>query len=445
MTVALRDALDEVAREGIDGIHLPTLATDAVRRRRRSQVRRLVVATAGVALTALFAVTVTPGWGQLRQRLSPASGPTRVAGHPAHIGWQWPVRDLPARPGPMAGLLSGVDGGPGWWVVRADGHRFRLRSGTLDDSRPALSVDGRWLGYVAPDSEHFVVHDLVTGRRIVLAGIGDASSRGFGKRLQLAGQSPGFWSARRDLFAGTGSSGDRNGVVIVDAQRATVRFVDATGLLAGWLPDASAFVTVEVRTRELANPDPQIVTGTTVTSGVRVHLVRVGGGGTVVDLRPRGGWSPDDTYSQWSWAVSPDGTTLLAGAERLGSEGLSLRRFRISDGHQVGGSRTVAAATTACSVGWVDRRTVSVPVIDSRQQTGRVLVDVANGRLRTATAVSTHVVKDGGCLEESGLALTGAAISKGPFGLSTAVWTAWALAIALVLAVAFVVRRRRWA
>ena len=135
MTTDLRDALDRVAREGTAGVHLPTLAVGAVRRRRQRLRRRLALVGTGLALVALLVLTVTPGWSPLQPQLWPASGATRVSGHPAHIGWQWPVRDLPARPGPMAGLLNGRGDGTGWWVVRADGHRYRLNSSRRNDAR----------------------------------------------------------------------------------------------------------------------------------------------------------------------------------------------------------------------------------------------------------------------------------------------------------------------
>ena len=214
------------------------------------------------------------------------------------------------------------------------------------------------------------------------------------------------------------------------------------GLLAGWLPDDRTYVTVEILTKKVPNPNPEIVTGTTVTSGVRVHLVRVSGGGTVVDLRPRRDWLPRAEFSQWSWAVSPDGRTLLAASGGFGSnDALTLRRFRLSDGREIGVERVVTDGHFSCSVGWVDASTVSVPIVDARLRAGRVLVDLRSGRSRTATVVSSHVDKDGGCLEESSLALAGPAVSGGLLGLSGVTWALWLLAV--FAAVTFVVVRRR--
>jgi hypothetical protein len=445
VTADLRDALDRVAREGTADIHLPTLAVGAVRRRRRRQLRRLALVGTGLALVALLAVTVTPGWSPV-PRLLPAAGATRVDGHPAHIGWQWPVRDLPARPGPMAGLLNGRGDGTGWWVVGADGHRYRLNSSSGNDARPALSADGRRLGYVAADGKRFVVQDLVTGRRTVLNGVGDAISPGpmdHGK-LGLQGQTPAFWSPRGGLLAWSGVSSGRFGVVLIDARGVKAHLVDAPGLLAGWLPDGSAVVTVEVQTREQPNADPQIVTGTTVISSIRVHLVRVGGGETVVDLAQRGTWPSYTAFSQWSWAVSADGKTLLAAAGgNDDSEGLALHRFQMSDGHEIGSPRRVPYAADTCSVGWVGVHTVTVPIQDSQQQVSRVVVDVRTGGYRAATVVSRRVGANVSCLEEAALALAGPAVAGGPLGQSTLTWALWLVAITLAAVAFFVVRRRR--
>ena len=290
------------------------------------------------------------------------------------------------------------------------------------------------------------MQDLVTGRRTVLKGVGDAITPGPMDHggIGLQGQSPAFWSPRGDVLAWSGDSGGRLGVVLVDAGRAAAHLVAAPGLLAGWLPDGSAVVTVEVQTREQPNTDPEIVTDTTVLSGVRVHLVRVGGGETVVDLAQREDWPPYDAFSQWSWAVSGDGKTLLGAARSAdGSEGLALRRFRLSDGHEIGSPRRVADSADTCSIGWVGADTVTVPIYDSHQQVSRVVVDVLTGRTRPVTVVSRRVGQAVICLEESRLALAGPAVAGGLLGQSTLTWAIWLLAIALAVAALRVVRRRR--
>jgi hypothetical protein len=447
VTAELRDALDQVARDGTADIHLRTLAGAAVRRRRRRQLRRLTLVSTSLILAALLVLTVTPGWSPLPPHLWPASGATRVSGHPAHIGWQWPVRDLPARPGPMAGLLNGRGIGLGWWVVRADGHRYRLDSSVANDSRPALSADGRRLGYVAPGGASFVVADLVTGRRSVLKGVGDpgssVSTRHGGIELQV--QTPARWSPRGDVLAVNGDAGDKSGVVVIDARRAEAHLVDASGQLAGWLPDSSAVVIVEVQTKEQPNADPEIVTGTTVITGVRVHVVKVtGGDAAVVDLVNRGAWPSYTAFSQWSWAVSSDGKTLLTAASDPGeSEGLALRRFRISDGREIGSQRRVPYSTDTCSVGWVGTHSVTVPVMDEHQQVSRAVVDMQTGVFRPVTVVSPHVGYNTSCLEEAPLALAGPAVRGDLLGQSTLTWVLWLMAIVLAVAAFFVVRRRR--
>jgi LPXTG-motif cell wall-anchored protein len=441
----LRDALDRVARDGTADVHLPGLAAGAVRRRRRRQVRRLALVGAGLVLVALLALTVTPSWSPLP--LLPSSGATRVGGHPAHIGWQWPVRDLPARPGPMAGLVNGRGIGVGWWVVRSDGHRYRLSSAVANDSRPALSADGRRLGYVAADGGSFVVADLVTGRRSVLKGVGDPGSSVSTVHggIELQVQTPAEWSPRGDLLAVNGEAGDKFGVVVIDARRAEAHLVEASGQFAGWLPDSSAFVVVEVQSKEDLNAKPDVGAGTIVITGVRVHVVKVSGGdAAVVDLVNRDAWPSNVAFSQWSWAVSGDGKTLLTAARGTeGFDGLALRRYRISDGREIGAEHRVAHATDTCSVGWVGTHSVSVPFIDEHQRLGRAVVDMRTGVSRPVTVVSRHVANDPSCLEEASLAVAGPVVSGVLLGQSTLTWVLWLGAVALAAVGFFVVRRRR--
>jgi hypothetical protein len=292
----------------------------------------------------------------------------------------------------------------------------------------------------------FVVADLVTGRRSVLKGVGDAGSsvtRVHGG-IELQVQTPARWSPRGDVLAWNGDAGGKSGVVLIDAWRAEAHLVDAPGQLAGWLPDSSAFVVVEVQSREDLDANPDAGAGTTVITGVRVHVVQVDGGDKIVGLVSSRAWPPDDAFSQWSWAVSGDGKTLLTAVRGTDDfDGLALRRFRISDGREIGSQRRVPWATDTCSVGWVGTHNVSVPVMDEHQQVSRAVVDMRTGRFRPATVVSRGLGENMSCLEEAPLALAGPVVAGGLLGQSTLTWVLWLVAVSLAVVAFFVVRRRR--
>ncbi|MDX6227617.1 MAG: hypothetical protein QOI76_1007, partial [Frankiales bacterium] len=106
MSTDLRVLMRSLAEEApaLDNrIALADEAFSAGRQRRRIRRLEITGATAVVVLCALFA-TLFVGAKPLAAQYG-TSGGTRVSGYPTHIGRQWPVLDLPAKPGPIAGVL----------------------------------------------------------------------------------------------------------------------------------------------------------------------------------------------------------------------------------------------------------------------------------------------------------------------------------------------------
>lgn len=168
MTTELHDRLDDLVAEVPSHVH-PDVGTAwrlGVRRRVR---RRLVAGTAVVGALALAglvglaadrATDPSPAGSGGGSRPSASSYPSRIDAPLLRSG------TLPARPGPIAGLLMRRDG---WFAVGRQGQVWGLPGGSEQGWLPALSSDGTHLAYVRGRGERldlFVI-DLVTGARKV--------------------------------------------------------------------------------------------------------------------------------------------------------------------------------------------------------------------------------------------------------------------------------------
>ena len=220
-------------------------------------------------------------------------------GYPLRVERPYVVRELPARPGALAGLLKSSDGS--WMAVSPHGRVWELAD---EDDRfevfPALSADGRILAYLRTSKDGFgeyVIRNLKTG---VLTAYPELSSSATGSdaTFWIAPQQPAHLSPGGDQVLLQGGRADgRNADALVLSEDGGVRelFVAGPVFPAGWLPDG--------RIAWLAQPDgfleptrsPEIVvtTDTGVEEGrARLHLTRP------MDL------------SQWSMRISPDGTSI---------------------------------------------------------------------------------------------------------------------------------------
>jgi hypothetical protein len=205
--------------------------------RRRRSLRHLEIggATAVVVLCALFA-SLFLGSTPLAAQYGSSSG-TRVSGYPSHIGHQFPVLEVPRKPGPAAGLMLATD--QSWYLLSPTGHRWSIPSpGSGFLYRPILSDDGRMLGY--PDAKgNFVVRDLVSGKSVLFGGFSPNGEPG-GNRYAVDYNLPGYFTPDdNNLALPGGVGGGGNGIVVltIDTHRvsAWTQSSDMGNFMTGWL------------------------------------------------------------------------------------------------------------------------------------------------------------------------------------------------------------------
>jgi hypothetical protein len=256
---ALMRSLAEDAPAIDNRIALADKAFSAGRRRRRVR-HTLVSAASAVVALLLLSTTLFVGPSPLAAQYGTSSG-TRVSGHPSHIGQQWPILDMPSKPGPIAGVLFGATA---TWAVSASGHRWRIADDHGGDST-AVSPDGRLISYLVDNEGPLRIRDLVTGRVTNISGIGGnpgSSSQRFG----LPGLSSplGSFSADDRYLAFTAFDATQGGggtsTVVVDVTKAAV--IGATPeqrTIAGWSADRVVASAVDV---QLESPTGQVVATT---------------------------------------------------------------------------------------------------------------------------------------------------------------------------------------
>ena len=123
----------------------------------------VLVALAGTGVTLLPRSAEVP----------PADGErgAGVDGYPSHVEKSWFDRDLPSRPGPLAAVAELSDSR--FLAISPHGDVWRIpQDEKVRDFFPALSADGRLLGYLRGPST-FVVRDLVDGKATRFSGISD--------------------------------------------------------------------------------------------------------------------------------------------------------------------------------------------------------------------------------------------------------------------------------
>lgn len=301
------------------------------RRRRRGYA-------AGAAAVAVLALVL--GVGVLgfdrAPSVEPADG-SGVSGYPYQIPRPITLTDLPDRPGPMAGVMQ-LDGIAEWVVVDAAGRSWRLPDvSSWEGAVPALSDDGRMLGYlrdVAYRRSEFVLIDLVTGERTEVSEVGNGGLHDdvplTDQPYSASGQTPGFWSPDNRWVAVHGGRMDSTeGGALLLSSDGEVRHLASNGWPLGWLP------------------------------GNRLVLVRGGGLVVVVDtdgqvvhrvqLRFPEGMT---LFGQWSGRLSPDGSTLALmlqdedGIERV------LTTYYVRDGRRTQLVPSRNGADNPCLPGW---------------------------------------------------------------------------------------------
>jgi hypothetical protein len=387
MTADLRELLDDLAAS--EPVPRPGLAErawiDGRGRRLRSRLQVAVAAAAALALVAL----VTPGLpAQVGVPQFAGRGAQGVDGYPERIGRQWWVRDLPDRPGPVAGVLESYS----WYAVRADGHRWRL-PGDAGLQVPALSQDGRMLGYLAGTDGPYVLHDLVTGRRVVLEELYAGGLPGPG-RIQLVVGPPGLWSpdARRLLLWSA------EGMLLVDAADGRIGPLAQPGLPLGWVADDRiAWLRVSGAGEKLM---PLTVRVTDLDGQVQSEVELQGSTG----------------LSTGSMALRPD-----EGELAVLTHDDELHRFELPSGQLV--QEPVQLETSfVCGPSYSPDGALVLSVSPAVGGPATVMEVTAAGPQPftvAAPSVSAH------CVHWAGDALTGPARGGGLLGTSDATWTWW--------------------
>lgn len=254
-------------------------------------------AVIGVLALAVSAVGVVPTLPWSDTPTGPADG------HPERIDRPYLIRDLPAQPGALAGVVESADGS--WYAVTPHGRLWRIAG--LDDhvgGAPTLSADGRTLAYLHSSDDGFgeyVVHDLVKGVETAFEDVGSAATDSPAP-FWVADQHPAYLSPDGDqvLLAGGRSEGrDPDALVLTVGGGVQELHVAGPAWPTGWLSDGRIAWLA-------AAPSPELVV--TTSSGAELDRARIR-----LDEPVR--------LNQWSARLSPDADALVlsgeSGAERV--------------------------------------------------------------------------------------------------------------------------------
>jgi hypothetical protein len=261
--------------------------------------------------------------------------PAVADGYPQRIERPYVVRELPAKPGPLAGLLRD---GSSWFAVSPSGRLWNLAD---DDDRfevqPALSDDGRVLAYLRKSDNgvgEYVIRDLVSGELTafpdVSSGSGDSDATFF-----VSGQQPAYVSPSGDAVLVRGGRLDErrnDDGLLIDSDGVHELFVKGVGWPAGWAPDG--------RLAWLITPSFPIHTRTPDVLATTVTGKEVG--------RRRLTLSRPMSFDQWTARLSPYGDFLSLVSPDSGHS--TLVRVSLADGQEVG--RDSVPELNICQPSW---------------------------------------------------------------------------------------------
>jgi hypothetical protein len=354
----LQDDLRDLAEDVPRFVHVDARAAWASAGRRR--VRRTA---ATLAVVVVVGVLATLGLrGLLRPTgIDPAgSGRPHAATVPTRIEYAYRTPDLPARPGPIAGLVQRIahrgtyDESLGWFAVSPTGRLWRIPG--VDegiDSRPAISPDGTRVGFVrrSGNAYTYVVLDLVTGSTTAYPSVGsgltiDGRLADPTDEFGVQGQSPGFFSPNGEAVFIAGMAAppgpDDRALVIGDGDARALRAPAGTTapMPAGWLGND-----------RLVWIDNQATVVITDLAGVVVRRVALPLTKAEVDA---------DQWGQWVGPVSPDGRLLAAGP--VDREGRHMPLVvDLATGREVATSWAQEQTAEVCAPSWGTGR-LHVPV-----------------------------------------------------------------------------------
>ncbi|MDI1464114.1 hypothetical protein QEZ54_24305 [Catellatospora sp. KI3] len=412
MTSDLRDAFDDLSADVAPYVVGDDLGRTAWRAGRRRRTRRLA-ATGGLALAAAAVLALIAPWPVIPQTLGPAGTDARATGYPQRITHQWWLSDLPDRPGPLAGLVE-INGPDtfGWRALSQHGNQWRLPQGIGTGDWPALSSDGRRLGYLAAQEGPYVLRDLVEGTQLRIPSI-SGGTIGLPARYWVGDQTPTFWSPDGAHLLLSGGERTADGTppagLIVDLTGSVRSVPGDLGFPAGW---AAADRPVWVKVSGADGRSEYKVTATTTDlTGTPV---------TTVTLRPSDAWPGGGGLNQWSGLASPTGDQLLLTGYLTGDRG-EVRRFSLRDGTELGVT-TVDDVWVPCGSSWAGE--VAAMPLMLRSDDGGTASTALLRPDGPRQVVAADPDLSATCLVWASDALAGEAHGW-PFGLSTAWWSWW--------------------
>ncbi|MEU8263125.1 hypothetical protein AB0C02_21140 [Micromonospora sp. NPDC048999] len=293
------------------------------------------------------------------------------------------------------------------------GRRWRLPAPpTGYDNYPAISRDGRRIGYLRGDHGPYVIHDLVTGTRTEITAVGGRGGPSITTPYVVEEQSPSFWSPDGRWLAQHGVQRDEPWGAVVLGVDGSVTFVrngegdGYKGFLAGWVNTDELLWVKMSRSGDTPSVPDLVATVTGLDGQPR----------RTITLNRSSPWLGESFAGQWTATVSPDGRELLI-VEQDDFAGI-VRRFSLLDGHETAGPAAVPDLNMPCAAGWAGS-TPAVPIYDDVATTA-VLRD---GEPRTLVAVEPEVGAK--CFLWAADALSGKAHGGLLLGTSTAWWTWW--------------------
>lgn len=339
MSHDLHDRFEDLVADAPTYVVPDARAAWAAGARRRTR-HRFGVAAAVVGVLALVASAVT--W--LPRTVDPAPADpdgAGVEGYPSRVDEPWVERDLPDRPGPLAGVLQLEN--QSFRAVSRTGRTWVVPQDEFSVGGPiALSSDGIKLAYRA-DRKHFVLRDLASGSVEVVDSEGnvDGATKSEPKvHYWIYEEAPAFWSPHGDrvfVYGAFGGPGYAALLVGGDAT-AAVPAPEVRGehmaWPAGWTPTGDLVWLAGEYDADSARWATVVVTTTTGEEVRRVDLKLPDG------IRLAG---------QWAGSVSPDGQRLLVVNEGSGDSPL----FSLVDGNLVD---EVTAQFPDCPMSWAGDR-----------------------------------------------------------------------------------------
>jgi hypothetical protein len=213
----------------------------------------------------------------------------------------WFDHDLPARPGPLAGLID-TDTGH-LYAVSGAGRAWRVDASGFGGVEPALSSDGSMLA--SWRDGRLVLRDLRTGTSHVAGSVSDGGftreQGGPSGDYWVSLQSPMMWSPSGDrvLVIGSRATGDDVRALVIASDGSVQPVAGPPGARQAWPAGWTAAGEIVWVSGPFSRPGDKVAAVVTSTAGVVLRRVRLA---VPPGIRMAG---------QDAGSVSPDGTRIL--------------------------------------------------------------------------------------------------------------------------------------